>query len=53
MNTECKILNKILGKQIKNILKGLDTMIKWDLFQGWKDSSIPANQSMWFTRLTN
>ena len=34
MNTECKILNKILGKQIKNILKGLDTMIKWDLFQG-------------------
>ena len=28
-------------------------MIKWDLSQGCKDSSIYANQSMWYTILTN
>ena len=28
-------------------------MIKWDLSQGGKDSSIYANQSMWYTILTN
>ena len=28
-------------------------MIKWALFQGWKDSSIVTNQSMWYTVLTN
>ena len=27
-------------------------MIKWDLFQGWKDSSI-YKKSMWYTILTN
>ena len=25
----------------------------WDLFQGCKDSSIYANQSMWYTTITN
>ena len=29
------------------------TIIKWDLFQGCKNSSIYANQSMWYTILTN
>ena len=28
-------------------------MIKWDLSQGCKDSSIYANQSMWYTILTD
>ena len=28
-------------------------MIKWDLSQGCKDSSIYANQSTWYTMLTN
>ena len=38
------------------ILQGqhhLDTMIKWDLSQGYKDGSICTNQSMWYTILTN
>ena len=36
-----------------NALKGPYTMIKWDLSQGCKDSSIYADQSMWYTILTN
>ena len=28
-------------------------MIKLGLFQGWKDSSIYANQLIWYTILTN
>ena len=28
-------------------------MIKWDFFQGFKDGSIPSNQSMWYTTLIN
>ena len=43
MNRDAKILNKILAYRIHNILKRSYTMIKWDLSQGCKDSSIYAN----------
>ena len=46
MNTEAKILNKILAIRIQHTLKRSYTMTKWALSQGCKDSSIPANQSM-------
>ena len=45
MNIDAKFLNKILPEP-NNKLKGSHTMIKWDLFQGNKDSSVYANQSM-------
>ena len=35
------------------VLKGSYTMIKWNLSQGFKDSSISANTSMWYTTSTN
>ena len=45
MNIDAKILNKILTKS-NNTLKGSHTMIKWDLSEECKDSSVCANQSM-------
>ena len=39
--------------RVYNTLKGSYTMIKWDLSQRCKDSSICADQSMWYTILTN
>ena len=47
MNIGAKILNTILENfESNNTLKDSYTMIKWDLSQGCKDSSIYANQSM-------
>lgn len=37
----------------KNTLKWSYTMSKWHLFQGCKDVSVSATQSMWHTILTN
>ena len=46
MNTDAKILNKILATESNSTLKGSYTMIKWGLSEECKDSSIYANQSM-------
>ena len=46
MNIDAKILNKILAIRIQNTLKRPYIMTKWALYQGCKDSSISANQSM-------
>ena len=52
MNIDAKILSIVLQTESKNTWKELYTMIKWDLSQGYKGSSIYANQSMWYTMLT-
>ena len=39
-------------KQNKNTWKGSYTKFKWGLSQGCKDSSLCANQLMWYTILT-
>ena len=46
MNIDAKILNKILATAYNNTLKGLYIMIKWDLSQRCKCSSISANPSV-------
>ena len=46
MNIDAKIINKILANPSNNTLKGLYIMIKCDLSQECKDSSISANQSV-------
>ena len=42
-----------LNSEFSNISKSSNTLIKLGLFQGCKDSSIHANQSMLYTILTN
>ena len=51
--TQIKILNKIIANRIQIHIKSSYTVIKLGLFQGSKDSSIYANQSMLYTILTN
>lgn len=51
MNTNAK-LNKILASQIQQNIERITHQDQMDLFQGCKDSSVSANQSMWHTTLT-
>ena len=53
MNMHQKILNKIWANRIQQHIKRSYTMIKWNLSQGCKDSSIFINQSIWNTILIN
>ena len=44
MNIDADILNKFYQTEFNNTLKSRCTMIKSDLFQGCKDSSIYTNE---------
>ena len=46
MNTDTKPSRKYQQTESDNILKRSYPMIKWDLSQGCKDSSISTNQSV-------
>ena len=52
MNTDAKILNKMLAKRIQQYIKKIISMIKWGSFQGYKDGPRHTNQSMYYTTLT-
>lgn len=43
--------NQDFSKPISTTLKGLFTIVTWDLFQRGKDSSTFADQSPWYTTL--
>lgn len=51
MNMDAKILNKILANQYNSTLKESFTMIKLDLFVGYKGGSIFTNQSIGYNTL--
>ena len=46
MNTDAKILNKILANRNNSMLRRLFTMTKWDLSLGCKAGSTLVKQSM-------
>ena len=52
VSSEHKLLKKIKQTEFNNMLKASYTMIKWDLFKGFKDGSTSANQ-LWYTTLTD
>ena len=52
MNTDAKILNKILANQIWQYIKRKIHHTKWALFQGCKVGSLFEKQSMWSIILT-